>query len=184
MKPPFAISLDFFASMDIMHRIEQPKTIYHMTSRENAKSILNDGFIHTGDDVCCWFFTDLKDIPLYLAITHSESKGRRSWDYDGRLHTAKPLDRNETVVLKLKPRYSEPEKWFIELVKVDSEDEIIGTTIDQANKLMEVFNRRLVHYGKMKFNTHPENIEIIELADVFNMRFEYTEFETELLLGA
>lgn len=184
MKPKFKISLDFFANMESMHRIEQPQTVYHFTNRKNVESILKDGFIHTGDDVCCWFFKDLRDIPIFLAITHAETSGRVYWDYDGRLHTAMPIDRNDTVVLKLKPRYSEPDKWFMEIVEAHSEQETPGASLEEAKKAFDAFNCRIVHYGKMKFNTFPENIEKIELADVFNMGFSYSAFEQSLLENA
>lgn len=81
------VSLDQMRSMDIYQSVDQPKVVYHMTPRKNLEKILQDGFIDTMTDYVCFFFPELKYIPLYIELTGAD-KGRQYHDFDGKIHTA------------------------------------------------------------------------------------------------
>ena len=114
------ISLDQMRRMDIYQPIDQPQIVYHMTPRKNLEKILQDGFIDTMTDYVCFFFPELKYIPFYIELSGAD-KGRQYYDFDGKIHTAPPLIHEETVVLKLIPRYIEPMHWYQEIVKATNE---------------------------------------------------------------
>ncbi len=161
------VSLDQMRSMDIYQSVDQPKVVYHMTPRKNLEKILQDGFIDTMTDYVCFFFPELKYIPLYIELTGAD-KGRQYHDFDGKIHTAPPLIHEETVVLKLTPRYIEPMHWYKEVVKA-TDDQILADDKEKARARIQQFNDcRVCHYGKFKFK---RDVEVIELVDLDKMAF-------------
>lgn len=149
----FNVTLAQMRSMDIFTQVSQPITIFHMTNRRNLNSIRNDGEINTGYDYVCWFFPDIESIPLYIELTGAD-RGRKYYDFDGMIHTAPPLIHEETVVLRLTPRYKEPWAWFIENAKPElAFADYRGE--EEARKKIEQFNNaRICHYGNLRFKKH------------------------------
>lgn len=164
------ISLDEMRQMDIFQSIEQPKVVYHMTDRKNLDKILRDGYIDTATDFICFFFPDLKSIPIYIRISRADI-GRKYYGYDGLIHTAPPLIHEETVVLKLTPRYPEPMRWFKEVISGE-DDSVPEKDKEKARAVIQQFNDcRVCHYGNLKFK---RDVEVIELTDIDKMTFEDT----------
>lgn len=154
----------FFTPLDY-----QPETVYHMTNRANLESILNSGKIHTGTDIVCWFVTDLKNFPIYIKLTGADH-GRQYHDFDGRIHTAPPLDHAETVVLKLIPRYYEPLNWLKEV----SNQNHPQMNDPRIKEICDMFDScRICHYDDFKFKR--DSVEIIELTDIDKMELAKVE---------
>lgn len=165
------ISLDQMRRMDIFKPIDQPQIVYHMTPRKNLEKILQDGFIDTMTDYVCFFFPELKCIPLYIELSGAD-KGRQYHDSDGKIHIAPPLIHEETVVLKLIPRYIEPMHWYKEVVKA-TDDQILADDKQKARARIQQFNDcRVCHYGNLKFK---RDVEVIELVDIDKMTFDDAE---------
>lgn len=165
------VSLAQMQIMGIWERAEQPKTVYHMTPRANLESIKKDGKILTGHDYICWFFEDLAQIPRYLKTTDALT-GRKHYDYDGKLHTAAPIIPEETIVLKLTPRYSEPLYWYREAIPMkegeaineDTGKPLTGAEFEKAKKFWQEFNAmRIAHYDPLKFK---QDFEVLDLTQV------------------
>lgn len=162
------ISLDQMRRMDIYQPIDQPQIVYHMTPRKNLEKILQDGFIDTMTDYVCFFFPELKYIPFYIELSGAD-KGRQYYDFDGKIHTAPPLIHEETVVLKLIPRYIEPMHWYQEIVKATNE-KILANDKKAARAKIQQFNDcRVCHYGNLKFK---RDVDVIELVDIDKMTFD------------
>lgn len=171
MKDWTKVTLNQMLSMGIWQRVDQPPFVYHMTPRANLESIKQDGRIHTGHDYICWFFEDLANIPVYLKISNA-LKGRSYWDYDGNLHTAPPLIPEDTIVLKLIPRYSEPLYWYREVIRIKENETIntatgkplAGEEYKKACETQERFSKaRIAHYQPFKFK---KDFEVLELAQI------------------
>lgn len=166
------MSLEQMLSMGIWERVPQPDTVFHMTHRDNLDSILKDGKITTGHDYICWFFTSLENMNTYITISNA-LEGRKYYDYDGKLHTAPPIVPSETVVLKMKPRYSEPLYWYREINTNNINDEqlidedgtpLTGKKREKALATLHQFDiARVVHYGAMKFKQPPEVLELMDV---------------------
>lgn len=163
-------SLNQMLALGIWERTEQPKTVYHMTNRANLESIIKDGKIKTGHDYICWFFLSLDQIPRYIKETGA-LKGRRYHDYDGHMHIAPPIIPEDTVVLKLTPRYSEPLYWYYEVTKLTPETTrgedgkpLTGEQFEKACRRWDAFNHmRVCHYDPLKFK---QDFEVLELSQV------------------
>ena len=171
------VSLELMRSMDIWQPVDQPKVVYHMTNRANVEKILQDGYIDTMTDYVCFFFPDLKSIPLYIELSCAD-EGRKYYDFDGKIHTAPPLIHEETVVLKLIPRYIEPMYWYKEVMSVKdhqitSDGELSADDIKKAREKIKQFDDcRICHYGNFKFK---RDVEILELVDIDKMTFDLAE---------
>lgn len=169
----YKITLQQMQTMGIYKRVEQPGTVYHMTPRKNLEAILQDGKIKTMGDYVTWFFPSIEAALLYCDISNAY-KGRKYWDFDGRIHTAPPLIPAETAILKLHPRYSEPLLWYKETISDRiTEDNIAqygGGNIEEAKAKWRAFDDcRICHYGDMKFKSDYEIIAFRENPNLTNI---------------
>ena len=152
---------------DIFTEIPQPETVYHMTHRSNLPAILKDGKIKNmdspgggGADFMTWFFPSLDNIPVYIELTGADT-GRKYYGNDGQIHMAPPLNHAETIVLKLRPRGSQPMEWYTETKRGR---DLSGNAPEKTAKLLEYMNNcRVCHFGPMAFNPDPEVIELTEV---------------------
>lgn len=157
------ISLLEMRRMSIFEEINQPEVVYHMTSRSNAEQILDNGKIKVFDDYLCFFFDDLKWIPVYIAIFNLDN-GYAYHGFDGRIHKKPPLDHGDTVVLKLKPRRKEPLAWYREVnnsLRIDLEGDMQKKYDATA---FASYKCRLCHYDDFLFRR--DEAELIELIDI------------------
>ena len=154
------ISLSQMRKLDTFEEVESPEIVYHMTSRENAKSIINDRKVKCFDDYVTWFFTDLHQVPVYIYITDADY-GRRHYDTNGWPVTEPPLDHADAVILKLSCR-KEPLAWYREVIN-SSKDGCHEMTALQDQLWAYMNDMRLCHYGDLHFY---KVIEIIELTDI------------------
>lgn len=150
--------------MGIYEEIAQPEKVYHMTDRKNLENIIKDGKIKSKADYMTFFFPSIEDIPIYIELTGADT-GRQYWDFDGKIHTAPPLNHAETVVLKLAPRGRQKMEWYRETInKTNTPFPNEPATKETARKLWEYMNNaRICHYGSMPFEKNPEIIELSEI---------------------
>ena len=109
-------------------------------------------------------FTNLRDIPLYLAMTHNSPDG--------------------LVVLKVKPKRYEPHRWFVEAFDVDMVDGMGPEEYKEACKRRAIYDCPIHHYGRLRIETDPECVKKISMEELYGMDFGYTEFEQKLLKDA
>lgn len=167
------ISLKQMQSFGIWDKVEQPRTVYHMTDRSNLESITKDGAIKTGHDYVCWFFPDINSMFTFFDVTGALVHGRDYFDYDGKTHHAPPLDPAQTIVLKLTPRYPEPQLWYKQRPKHEQAPIIGAAGIPLTGAEREIVfdkqrkfeNCRICHYGAMKFK---RSFEVLELSEIIN----------------
>ena len=154
------LSLAQVRKMDIFEEVESPVIVYHMTSRSNAFSIAQDRKVKCFGDYVTWFFTDLRQIPIYIYITGAD-EGRTYWDTDGRKRKAPPLNHEDTVILKISCR-KEPLVWFKEII--DSGKKGYQNMSETQNRIWDYMNNaRICHYGDLRFSAVLETIELTEL---------------------
>jgi hypothetical protein len=154
------ISLAMMRRMDIFEEIECPKIVYHMTSRKNAKSIINDRKVKCFDDYVTWFFTDPHQVPVYIYLTDADH-GRRHYDTNGWPVTEPPLDHSDTVILKLSCR-NEPLAWYREVIN-SSKNGFRDMTALQDQFWAYMNDIRICHYGTLRF---AKVLDVIELTDI------------------
>ena len=160
VKGVMKISLAQMRNMGIFEEVDSPQYVYHMTSRDNALSIVKDRKVKCFNDYLTWFFPDLHQIPIYICATDAD-EGRNYYDTGGKLVKAPPLNHAETVILKLACR-KEPLAWYKEII--DSSKEGYHDMTDAQNKLWGYMNNsRICHYGDLRFSTVLETIELSEL---------------------
>ena len=160
------VSLQQMRNMPIFEEMEQPEYVYHMTSRKNAEKILADKRIRVFDDFLCFFFDDPKWIPIYIYL-YNVDKGRMTRGFDGRVHRMPPLDHEDTVVLKLRPRRKESLVWYRETADniLTKEDKSSGLTLDQYEHIIYLMYKcRLCHYDNLVFRD--DDIEVIPLMEI------------------
>ena len=157
------VSLAQMRKMDIFEEIKSPKIVYHMTSRKNAQSIINDRKVRCFDDFVTWFFTDSQHVPIYIYITGADT-GREHYDTKGRPAIEPPLDHADTVVLKLLCR-NEPLMWYREVI--NSSKEYCDEMTDLQDQMWSYMNNiRVCHYGDFRFR---KVLEVIELTEIDKM---------------
>ena len=157
------VSLAQMRKMDIFEEVESPKLVYHMTSRENAQSIIHDGRVRCFDDYVTWFFTELWHVPVYIYATDADH-GRQHSDKWGYPTIDPPLNHADTVVLKLSCR-KEPLAWYREVI--NSSKERYRWMTDLHDQFYSYFNNvRICHYGDLRFTGV---LEVIELTDIDKM---------------
>lgn len=134
-----------------------------MTPRENLESILRDGYIKADWAGECFFFRGLKDIPVYIELTGA-LHGRKTFDRVTetspamQIRTLPPLVPADTVVLCLKPRYTD-NKWYREITLQNRYTE------KDAERVQMFDNCRIMHEGNMKFKDNPAIIELANILD-------------------
>lgn len=136
-------------------KISQPEKVYHMTARGNLESILKDGKILADWAGECFFFKDLKDIPIYINLTGA-LKGRQYYDQIKGVLTVRtdpPLIISDTVILCLTPRYKD-NNWYKEITNPERYNK------SQEDIVNEFDNCRVMYHGDMKFKSSPEIIEL------------------------
>ena len=151
------VSLQQFRSLPSIEEIEAPKVVYHMTSKDNAASIIKDGKIKTGRDFICFFFPNKESILRYIKISKADA-GRMFYDFDGRVHQAPPLDHANTVILELIPRGKETMAWYRENTTVgdNANPAVLGSMFDDC---------RICHYGDMRFYNN-KDVRVIPLTEI------------------
>lgn len=156
------VSLLEVRKMGIFEEIPPPPVVYHMTDRKNLEAILRDGKIKPiarpgqSPDYMTFFFPSLEEIPVYIQLTGAD-KGREYYDFDGRLHTAAPLNHEETVVLELTPRGRQEMEWYKEIMGRNEKDEATRALCQYMN------DARVCHYGAMPFEKSPKIMELSEV---------------------
>ena len=161
------VSLQELRRMEIFEEIEQPEYVYHMTSREKAKKILEDGKVKVFGDYVCFFFDDPKWIPAYIYV-FGYDHGHEYLGLDGRPKKDPPLIHEDTVVLRLKPRRKESLVWYREVAKslaTKNTEKEMGLTLEQYEAIAYFMYRcRLCHYDNLAFRN--DDIEVMELTDI------------------
>jgi len=151
--------------LDILEEIEQPPVVYHMTEKENLESILESGKIKSFNDFLTFFFTDAEQAPLYIELTGA-MRGRLYYSTDGIPKTAPPLIVKDMVVLKLIPKRKEKLEWFREVID-ETKAGYESVMTEDIKPIWDAFNNcRVCHYSDFQFDR--EQVEIIELADIYN----------------
>lgn len=154
------ISLAQMRKIDIFEEVESPEYVYHMTSRANALAIINDRKVKCFDDFVTWFFTDLRQIPIYIHLTGADN-GRKYYNTQGKVVKDPPLNHADTVILKLSCR-KEPLEWYREVIN-NTKSGYQNMTETQS-RLWEYMNSiRICHYGDLRFSAVLETIELTEL---------------------
>lgn len=157
------ISLLEMRRLNIFEAINQPEVVYHMTSRSNAKQILESGRVKVFDDYVCFFFDDPKWIPVYIAVFNLDN-GYAYQGFDMKVHRKPPLDHSDTVILKLTPRKKESMAWYREVnnsLQTGLEEE---TQKKYDATVYASYKCRLCHYDDFSFRR--DKAEVIELIDI------------------
>lgn len=170
------VTLEEMLSLGIWRKVDQPRTVYHMTDRSNLDSIKADGAIKTGHDYICWFFESIENMFTYFDATGALIHGRDYYDYDGKAHHSPPIDPAQTIVLKLTPRYPEPLAWYKEFSPDLDKHPFLnenGEAVSDAERekliaMQRAFeDSRIAHYKAMKFK---RDFEVLELLDILKGR--------------
>lgn len=154
------VTLEQMRRFDFFEETDSPEIVYHMTSRKNAQSIINDGKVKSFGDYVTWFFTDIEHVLAYIYISGAD-RGRQYYDTNGRETTDPPLNHADTVVLKLACR-KEPLMWYKEIV--NSSKTMYRNMEKTVEKMWEIMcNIRVCHYGDLRFT---KVLDVIELTDI------------------
>ena len=164
---PKKFTIDMVRRIDTYEKTAQPDELYYMVSKSESEKILSEGVIKpASSDNMCWVFSSAEDIPSYIKLVGSD-KGRQHYNSYGFVVTEPPLDHENTVVLKLKPRYKEPDLWFRQIVNEKKKGYEYLADNEEEKKKWEEFGRiRLAHFGSIKFRTFEDDIEVIELTEI------------------
>ncbi|MEQ3170149.1 hypothetical protein AAA086_03590 [Dysosmobacter welbionis] len=138
-------------------RIERPVgPVYHYTKRENVSAILQDGRLRRMGDSECWVCASLEDT-LALMRDTVMVEGKPYYKVGGALgHYPKFVPENY-VILKLEPRYQSGQwvRWNQELPP--------GSPPGLVEAARVFSQRKLGYRGDLKFQPHPEIIEVAPL---------------------
>lgn len=136
-------------------KAEIPTEVYHLTKRENVKSIQSENRIRRFGDTECWFCRSLEDILRYMEYTVL-CEGKPYIATGGMIKFYPRFVPEDYVLLKLTPVKWE-DKWYQWNQEVPSNSS--QTAKDQA----EEFSRLKIGYrGDLRFS----NMEIMEVPQI------------------
>lgn len=138
-------------------RIERPVgLVYHYTKRENVLAILQDGRLRRMGDTECWVCASLEDT-LALMRDTVMVEGKPYYKVGGALGHYPKFVPEDYVILKLEPRYQSGQwiRWNQELP--------FGSPPDLVEAARVFSQRKLGYRGDLKFQPHPEIIEVAPL---------------------
>lgn len=130
--------------------------VYHYTARKNLPAILQDGRIRRMGDTECWVCASLEDT-LKLMRQTVMMEGKPYYKIGGMLAHYPKFVPEDYVILKLEPRYQSGEwvRWNQE-VPADSPPDLVEAA-------REFSRLKLGYRGDLKFQEHPEVIEVATL---------------------
>lgn len=133
--------------------------VYHYTARKNLPAILRDGRIRRMGDTECWVCSSLEDT-LKLMRQTVMIEGKPNYKVGGALAHYPKFVPEDYVILKLEPRYQNGEwvRWNQELP--------LGSPSELLEAARVFSHLKLGYRGDLKFQEHPEIIEVASLLSV------------------
>lgn len=157
------IPLEMVRKAPWVEEIDQPEFVYHLTEALNLESILEDGKIKSFNHFLTYFSTSPFQIAVHVRLSGVTECIRIKIRTDATLVHLQPIDVDDMVVLKLKPKRKEPMAWYREISDVNN---LPGTEHTEGDrKLVSYINEASIcHYGDLEFSK--DEIEIIPLKNI------------------
>lgn len=151
-------------------KAEIPTEVYHLTKRENVKSIQSEKRIRRFGDTECWFCRSPEDMLRYMEYTVL-CKGKPYIATGGRIKFYPRFVPEDYVLLKLTPVKWE-DKWY------QWNQELPSNSSQAAKDQAEEFSRLKIGYrGDLRFS----KLEVIELSQLMGEQTHNNTYNTYLI---